>query len=277
MHKSTFFKIEIDEGVAHLVMNKADKANSMTKDFWQDLPILTRELEKNPAIRVMVISGDGKHFSGGMDLSSFDFIFDVMKKDPARASYALRDSILRLQDTFNALEKARFPVIAAVHGACIGAAIDLISACDIRIAAADTKFSIEEINVGMAADVGTLQRLPKLMAPGIVKELSYSGRRFSAAEAKSWGFVNSVGSDRDQTISAALKLAHQIAAKSPMGIAGIKRAIDYAIDHTVADGLEQIADWNGGMLRPEELRTALNARRDRQDAIYRDFINPDDL
>lgn len=275
--KSTFFKIGIEGAVAHLIMNKGDKANSMTEDFWHDLPIITRELEKDTSVRVMVISGDGKHFSGGMELSSFDFIFDVMTKDPARASYALRDSILRLQDTFTALEKARFPVIAAVHGACIGAAIDLICACDMRIAAENTKFSIEEINVGMAADVGTLQRLPKLIAPGIVKELSYTGRRFTAQEAKSWGFVNSVHPDHEQTLSVAISMAQQIASKSPVAVAGIKRAIDYAIDHTIADGLQQVADWNGGMLRPEELKTAIDARKERREAIFADFINPNDL
>ncbi len=211
-------------------MNRPDKANGMSPDFWEDLPCLVRELDGNPEIRALVISGAGKHFTGGMDLASFNDIAALMKGEPARAAYALRKLILKLQDSFNALEEARFPVLAAIHGACIGAGIDMTSACDIRLCSKDACFAIEEINIGMAADVGTLQRLPKLIAPGIVKELTYTGRRFSADEALAWGFVNAVHENRGDD-SSAMALAQEIAAKSPIAIAGIKNAIDYARDH----------------------------------------------
>jgi enoyl-CoA hydratase len=207
-----------------------------------------------------------------MDLAAFSGIADLAKSEPARGAYALRRLIVKLQDSLSALEEARFPVIAAVHGACLGAGIDMTSACDIRLASVDASFGIEEIHIGMAADVGTLQRMPKLVAPGIVKELAYTGRRFSAEEARAWGFVNSVHENREKTLEAAFALARDIAAKSPIAIAGIKRAIDYARDHSVSDSLDQIATWNAGMLRPQELMSALQARMAKKEAVFADLL-----
>ncbi len=272
MAEHSFFLLSLDGPVAHLSMNRPDKANGMSQAFWDELPQIVRDLGNNPAIRALVITGEGKHFTGGMDLSAFTGIAEMTKSEPARAAFALRKLILKLQDTFNALEQAHFPVIAAVHGACLGAGIDMISACDIRLASEDTSFAIEEIHIGMTADVGTLQRMPKLVAPGIVKELAFTGRRFSAAEARSFGFVNSVHPDRDATIKAALALADEIAAKSPVAIAGIKQAVNYTLDHSVGESLEQIATWNAGMLRPQDLMSALQARMAKQQAVFADLL-----
>jgi len=268
----SFFRASLDGAIARLVLNRPDKANGMNDEFWRELPAAVRALEALPAVRVLVISGEGRHFSAGMDLSAFQNIGAIFQAEPARGAYALRREILRLQDSFNALERARMPVIAAVHGACLGGAIDLITACDLRVAAADTAFGIEEVHVGMAADVGTLQRLPKLIAPGIVKELALTGRRFSAEEARAWGLVNSVHADRDATLEAALALARQIAAHSPVAVAGIKQAVDYARDHSVAEALEQMAGWNAAMLRPAELDEALQARMARRQAVFADLL-----
>lgn len=270
-HTSTFFEIKIDGPVAHLAMNRPEKANGMTPDFWTDLPRLVRELEQDMSIRALVLSGNGKHFTGGMDLAAFTPIMDLMKAEPGRAAYDLRNLILRLQDSFNALEQARFPVISAIHGACIGGGIDMISACDIRLATSKAWFSIEEINIGMTADVGTLQRLPKLMAPGIVKELAYTGRKFSAQEALAWGFVNRICDDHDSVVSEALQLAADIASKSPLAISGIKKSIDYTRDHSVDDSLNQIATWNSGMLRPEDLMGAIQAKMAKTEAKFADL------
>ena len=179
----SFFRIERDGGVVHLSMNRPDKANSMSPAFWDQLPKVMADLGRDETVRAMVISGEGKNFTGGMDLASFAGIAKLFEEEPGRAAYAMRDMIMDLQEAFNALEKARFPVIAAVHGACVGAGVDLITACDIRLASEDAYFAIEEIHIGMAADVGTLQRLPKLIAPGLAAELAYTGRRFDAAEA----------------------------------------------------------------------------------------------
>jgi enoyl-CoA hydratase len=270
--ESSFFLVAIEGPVARLSMNRPDKANGMTQAFWDELPELVRGLATNSQIRALVIAGEGKHFTGGMDLSAFNGIADMTKAEPARGAFALRRLILKLQDTFNALEEAHFPVIAAVHGACLGAGIDMISACDLRLSSADASFGIEEIHIGIAADVGTLQRLPKLMPPGIVKELAYTGRRFSADEAKAWGFVNSVHENREKLVEAAMAIAHAISAKSPVAVAGVKRAIDYSRDHSVRDSLEQIATWNAGMLRPQELMSALQARMAKKEAVFADLL-----
>ena len=269
---STFFNISRQNAVAVLEMNRPDKANGMSPDFWSDLPKLVESLNNDPSVRCVILSGAGKHFSGGMDLATFSDINTMLTKEPGRAAFALRELILRLQDSLSSLELLRVPVIAVTHGACLGGAIDLITACDLRIASADTSFGIEEIHIGMAADVGTLQRLPKLIPPAIVSELAYTGRRFSASEAKDWGMVNSVHADREAAMEAAFELAHSIAEKSPLAIAGIKQAITYARDHSVSDSLDQIATWNGGMLRPEELTKALTAKMAKQKAVFDDLL-----
>lgn len=269
---STFLKIERDGAVVHLILNRPERSNAMSPDFWADLPRIMRELDRDPTVRCAVISGAGRNFTGGMDLATFSDIVKLFDEEPARASYALRDTILALQETFNALERARFPVIAAPHGACIGAGIDLITACDMRLAAADTAFAVEEIHVGMAADVGTLQRLPKLIAPAVAAELCFTGRRFSAEEARSFGLVSAIHADREATVAAALSLAHEIARKSPLAITGIKRNLAYARDHSVADGLDYIATWNGGMLRAADLMGAVQARMARREAVFADLL-----
>jgi enoyl-CoA hydratase len=273
MPSSQYFVVTIADGVAHLEMNNPDKANSMTPDFWADLPRIAAALDADPAVRCVVLSGRGRHFTSGMDLAVFNGITALMQSEPGRGAYALRDLVTKFQAALSSLETLRVPVIAATHGVCLGGGIDLITACDIRIASAETAFGIEEIHIGMTADVGTLQRLPKLIAPGIVRELAYTGRRFSADEAKGWGLVNAIHPDRDATIAAALAMAHEIAAKSPLAIAGTKQALTYARDHSVADGLDQIATWNGGMLRPEDLMKALQAKMTKQTALFADLLN----
>lgn len=273
MPSSQYFAVTITDGVAHLEMNNPDKANSMTPDFWADLPRIAAALDADPAVRCVVLSGRGRHFTSGMDLAVFNGITALMQSEPGRGAYALRDLVTKFQAALSSLETLRVPVITATHGVCLGGGIDLITACDIRIASAETAFGIEEIHIGMTADVGTLQRLPKLIAPGIVRELAYTGRRFSADEAKGWGLVNAILPDRDATIAAALAMAHEIAAKSPLAIAGTKQALTYARDHSVADGLDQIATWNGGMLRPEDLMKALQAKMTKQTALFADLLN----
>jgi enoyl-CoA hydratase len=252
-------------------MNKPDKANAMSPDFWADLPRLLGELAADQSVRAVVMSGAGKHFTSGMDLSTFNNLAKLFKEEPGRASYAFREVVLNLQDSFTAIERARFPVIAAIHGACIGGGIDMITACDIRIASADAYFAIEEINIGMAADVGTLQRLPKLIAPSVAAELCYTGRRFDAQEAKQIGLVSSLHTDAAAVREAALDLARQIAARSPLAISGIKRNLTYSRDHSVADGLDYMATWNGGMLRATDLMEAIQARMAKREALFADL------
>ena len=269
---STFFKVERDGPVALILLNRPDKANSMTPGFWTDLPRIVDALARDESVRCAVLAGEGRHLTGGMDLAAFASIAALFDNEPGRAAYAMRDLILSLQDTFTALERARFPVIAAIHGACVGGGIDMITACDLRIASRDAYFSVEEIHIGMAADVGTLQRLPKLIAPAVAAELAYTGRRFDAEEARAIGLVCAVHADKEATLAAARAMAHDIAKKSPLAIAGIKRNLAYARDHSVADGLDYIATWNAGMLRPGELMAAVQAKMTKQEAEFADLL-----
>lgn len=273
---SSFFRVERDGSVVHLSMSRPDKANSMTPDFWSELPRLIGEFEQDETVRALVLTGEGRHFTGGMDLAAFADIAKLFEREPGRAAFAMRETILRLQGSFNAVERARFPVIAAIHGACLGGGIDLITACDIRIASADAYFAIEEINIGMAADVGTLQRLPKLISPAIAAELAYTGRRFDATEAKAFGLVSGIYDNRDILVHEAMTLARSIARKSPLAIAGIKRNLAYSRDHSIADGLDYIATWNGGMLRSADLIGAVRARMAKAEATFADLLGPDD-
>ena len=258
--ETTFFTISRHGAVAEVMMNRPDKANGMSPEFWAELPEIMHALDADTSVRAVVLSGAGKNFTGGMDLATFQDLMGIMQAEPGRAAYSMRQTVLKYQRSLTALEDTRLPVIAAIQGACIGGGIDMISACDIRLASADAYFSIEEINVGMTADVGTLQRLPKIVGPGIVAELAMTGRRFSAAEALSWQMLSAVHPDADAVRAAALEMGMEIASKSPLAIAGIKTSLTYARDHSVSDGLEQIATWNGGMLRPEDLMAAMQAR-----------------
>ena len=269
--KSEFFSLAIDGAIARLSLANVAQANCLNDAFWAELPVLVRYIDQNPAIRVLVITGEGKHFCAGMDLSSFEFISDIAGGEAGRGAFMFYNRIRELQAAFDVLESSRLPIVAAVHGACIGGAIDFLCACDVRIAAKDTRFSVEEINVGMAADVGTLQRLPRLIPPGIAKELAFTGRRFGPDEALGWGFVNAVHEDRETTVAAAMELAASIASKSPLALAGTKRAINYAMDHSVADGLEQVATWNAGMLRPQDLNAALSALKEKRRVEFADL------
>lgn len=271
---SSFFTVERTGAVAHLVMNRPDKANGMTPDFWADLPRLMAELESDESVRCAVVSGAGRHFTGGMDLSVFADLATLFAHEPGRATFAMRALILKLQDAITSIEQARFPVIAAIHGACIGGGVDLITACDIRLASADAYFSIEEINIGMAADVGTLQRLPKLIPHSVAAELAYSGRRFDAAEALNFGLIARVCESPAALMTIAMETAETIANRSPLAIAGIKRNLTYARDHSVADGLDYIATWNGGMLRSDDLMAAIQAKMAKSQAVFADLLKP---
>lgn len=270
--QSGFFTVEREGAIAIVTMDRPEKANGMTPDFWRELPQIMAALDADETVRAAVIAGKGRHFSGGMDLATFNDIARLFREEQGRAAHAMRDLILRLQDTISSVERARFPVIAAVQGACIGAGVDLITACDIRIAAADAFFAIEEIHIGMAADVGTLQRLPKLIAPAIAAELAYTGRRFDAAEARAIGLVSAVHDDGEALLPAAMDLARSIAKKSPLAMAGIKRNLAFSRDHSVADGLDYIATWNAGMLRPDDLMKAIEAKLKKQEAEFADLL-----
>lgn len=269
----TCFDVDVADHVAHVRMNRPEKANSMIPEFWTELPAIIDELSAGDAARVIVLSGEGRHFCSGMDLSVFGGDNDVTTSGEGHASRtraSFRATALRLQRTFSCLEESRLPVLSAVQGACVGGGIDMISATDLRYATEDAFFCIHEINIGMTADVGTLQRMPKLVPEGIVRELAYTGRNLTAAEAKNCGFVNSVYPDQDAMLDAVMDIAGEIASKSPMAIWGTKRTMNYSRDHSVADGLDYIATWNAAMFDPDDMAEAFQASIDKRDPEFPD-------
>ncbi|MDY7105345.1 MAG: crotonase/enoyl-CoA hydratase family protein [Actinomycetota bacterium] len=262
------FDVEVSDKVAHVRMIRPEKSNSMIPAFWRELPEIVDGLSDSGSVRAIVLSAEGRNYCSGMDLAVFagDDVAGGSGGDGSdrghrsRRNERFRSFAMRYQDSLTSLERARMPVLCAIQGACVGGGVDLVSAADLRYATESAWFCIQEINIGMTADVGTLQRMPKLVAEGIVRELAYTGRRWSAAEARAAGFVNELYPDHETMVAAVLDVAAEIAAKSPMAIWGTKRTIDHARDHSVAEGLEFIANWNAAMFDTDDMAEAFAAR-----------------
>ena len=271
MTKTTCFDLTIKDDIAHLKMNRPDKFNSMTRLFWKELPELIKEIDRGAQARVILLTGEGKHFSAGMDFANFTPSVSDKKKDPARMREAFYHEILELQNSFTALEECRLPTIAAIDGACIGGGIDMVAACDMRFCSSNAFFKIAEVDIGIAADVGTLQRLPSLMPLAKVRELAYTGRKFDAAEAKELGFVNEVYSSSEELMNEVEKIAKMIASKSPLVSRIIKKQINYARDHSVQDSLDYHAAWNSSLLSKADMETAMTAFMKKEGGTFEDL------
>jgi len=262
-------EVTLENHIAHIKLNRPDALNSMNIDFWTELPVAVREIDQQAEARVIVLSSTGKHFSAGMDLSVFTTSNSIpMTGDPSRMAENLRRVVLQLQDCFNALEDIRIPVLAAIQGGCIGGAIDMVSACDSRYCTEDTFFTIKETQLGMTADLGTLQRLPHLIPQGIMRELAYTGRKFDATEAKEIGLVNKVYASQEAMLEGVMDVAKQIAQQSPVAVAGCKEMINYSRDHSVADSLKYMATWQSGMFRPQDMMKCFAAKAQKSDPDF---------
>ena len=259
-----------DGAVAHVELVREDRLNAMDQAMFEAIGDAFRSLGSDPSVRAILLSARGRHFSAGLDLQYAAGQFPP-NQDPGRAAEARMRHIQWLQSCFSAAEAARAPVIAAIHGGCIGAGVDLAAACDIRIASADAFFQIAEVDVGITADLGTLQRLTHMLPDGMVRELAYTGRRMDAEEALRLGLVNRLLADREAAIAAGLDLARTIASKSPLAVAGAKRSLDYSRGRTVEDGLRDVALWNAGTLVSGDVDAAIKARLGKSDAAYRDL------
>lgn len=267
------FTVEVRNHIAHVQFCRPEALNSMNKAFWLELPKCMQDIEANTNARVIVISSTGKHFSAGMDLGVFSDSKAVpMGGDPGRMAENLRRVVLQLQDTLTSLEKVRLPVLAAIHGGCIGGALDLVCAADSRYCSRDAYFTIKETELGMTADVGTLQRLPKLMPEGVVRELAYTGRKLSASEAQNLGFVNAVYDNQDELLAAVMTVAEQIAANSPLAVTGCKEMLNYSRDHSVEDSLRYMATWQAGMFRPGDMMKTFQAKAQKKIPEYEDLF-----
>ena len=271
------FKIDIQDKIAHIILNRPEKMNSLPISFWSDLPRIINEIDHDALARVIVISSTGKHFSAGMDLSVFSDAENARneenpKTDPGRKKGSFYRGLLKLQETFNCIDNSRVPVLMAIQGGCIGGAVDFASASDMRYCTEDAFFCIQEINIGMTADVGTFPRLPYLLPMGLVKELAFTGRRMFSNEAKDCGLVNNIFSNYDDMMKEVMKIAEEIAKKSPLAVWGSKEAINYTRGRTIEEGLNQIAMWQTGMYNPHvDMKEALGAQIEKKDPEFEDL------
>ncbi len=259
-----FFQLSVDAGIAHLQLNRPERMNTMAPAFFPMFRDAVQRLHDEASARVLVISSTGKHFSAGMALDTFAGDGLGLDTGSARARLSFQDNLRKLMACVDVLDPARLPVLCAVQGGCIGGAFDLAAACDLRYCTADAFFCIQEINIGMAADLGVLQRLPKLIAPGVVRELAYTGERLGAARALELGLVNAVLPDADALLQHTLKVAASIAAKSPLAIAGSKLAINHARDHGTAAALHQMTLLQSAIFDSAEMALAIDGWKAKQ-------------
>lgn len=261
--------LRVQNRVAEVFLNRGDKANAISAAMWRELQTCFEWLDAEPRVRVVILAGHGKHFCAGIDLNMLAATHgDGM--EPARRAEALRRHILSLQNHLTAIERCRKPVIAAIHNTCIGGGIDMVTCADMRFASEDAWFSVREVDIGMTADVGTLQRLPKIIPYGIACELAYTGREVSAQEARQMGLVNRVYPDRETLLEAVRATAARIASKSPLAVRGSKEMLLFSRDHTVQESLNYIATWNAGMLSAGDLREGMAAQFEKRAASYED-------
>ncbi|MGQ0700102.1 MAG: crotonase/enoyl-CoA hydratase family protein [Panacagrimonas sp.] len=265
-------KTEVSGNIAWLKLNRPDRANALDLRMWEELPRALESLDRMTSVRAIVLCGEGKHFTAGIDISAIDWLSGVKAGEPCatRASEKVLTFIEHAQAAFNAVEKVRVPVIAAIHGACIGGGVDLISACDVRLCTADARFCIKEVDLAVVPDVGTLQRLRHVIGFSATAELSFTAETFDGRRAQSLGLVSRVCESKEALFEAALEMARLIASKPPTTVRGIKRNLLWARDHSVQDGLAYTAAWNAGMLVGEDLREAVAAHVEKRPAKFRD-------
>jgi enoyl-CoA hydratase len=263
--------VTLDGHVAVIELSRPGKANALDGVMWQELRDAMRWLDATPGARVGILRGAGAGFTSGIDLALLAGL-RAQIADPCdgRAREKLRRIIVDLQDTVAAIDRCRKPVIAAIHGTCLGGGVDIVLACDMRYCSADAVFAVKEVDVGLTADLGTLQRLPRLIGEGMARELAYTGRNVSGTEARAIGLVNRCYDTPEALAAGVGDLAATIAARSPLAVRGCKEMITYARDHSVADGLNYVATWNAALLISADLSEALTAARERRAPSFSD-------
>ncbi|WP_280358394.1 crotonase/enoyl-CoA hydratase family protein [Nocardia otitidiscaviarum] len=265
------FTVESKDRVAQVTLTGPGKGNAMGPDFWHELPLIFGELDADPEVRAIVLTGSGKHFSYGLDLPAMSPLFGPLLGE--RALAAPRTNFMRhireMQAAVTAVADCRTPVIAAVSGWCIGGGLDLIAAVDVRLASAEAKFSLREAKVAIVADIGSLHRLPGIIGEGHVRELALTGKDIDAARAEKIGLVNDVYPDQDAVLDAAHAMAREIAANPPLVVQGIKDVLDQPKASRVADGLRYVSAWNAAFLPSEDLTEAIQSVFEKREPEFR--------
>ncbi len=256
-------------------MNRPEKRNSMIPEFWSELPTIIKEIDGSSKARVIVISSKGPHFTSGLDTSLFDTLnlsnTTNEYENEIQAQTIFYRKVKKLQNSFNSLEECRIPVIVAVQGGCIGAGLDLITACDLRFSTQDAFFTLFETNLALTADVGTFPRLAKIIPEGFVKQMAYTGSRIDAHEALRFGLINQIFSTTDNMLKSVFKTAREIAQKSPLAVHGCKTVINYSRDHSTQDTLDYVALWNSANFKIKEVKEALNAAKEKRSGSFVDL------
>ncbi|KAI8999968.1 ClpP/crotonase-like domain-containing protein [Gaertneriomyces semiglobifer] len=267
---STFRVTSPAEYVYHVAINRPKQLNSMNVLFWKECREIFNQIRTDNDVRAVVLSGgDCKLFTAGLDLTEFGPILSGDSQDPARYALKLQPMILDMQASFTAIETCLKPVIAAIHGACIGGGIDMITACDIRYSTPTALFSIKEVDIGLAADIGTLQRFPKVVGNASwARELAYTGRQFGAEEALKFGLISRICETREAVVEGALQTAKEIARKSPIAVTGTKHILNHARDHSVEESLRYVALWNSAMLNTQDIPIAVTATLAKKTPVY---------
>tara|TARA_R110000744_G_scaffold1843_6_gene6862 strand:+ start:2312 stop:3139 length:828 start_codon:yes stop_codon:yes gene_type:complete len=266
------FSIVQDGAIARLTLTRPERANALGSAFWRDFPAAIDALNQAGQTRVLLIESEGRHFCSGMDTDAFT---SLGKSDSAHDRFQFRANLLVLQETLTKLEQANFAVVAAIQGACLGGGLDLVLACDIRVCSENASFGIEETNIAIVADLGSLQRGVHALPYGVMCDMALTGRRMPAAEAARYGLVSSIEADDAACRARAAEIARTIASKSPLMTVGIKRSLQNARDAALADGLRFIADWNAGMFSPAEVGEALTARMEKREAMFQSMAAAD--
>lgn len=262
-------KLSIDNHIATVTFNRPDKANALDKLAWEEIQHVFEAIDDADEVRVVVLEGEGKHFCAGIDLSLLMSIRqETMDNCEGRMREKLRKMVLKLQAPINAIQACRKPVLAAIHKGCIGGGVDIVSACDMRYCTEDTYFTIKEIDMGMVADLGTLQRLPKIIPDGLARELAFTGRKLKADEAYRVGLVNAVHQDKESLLEEVMKIAQVIAEKSPLSIRGTKEILNYSRDHTIEEGLNYMAVWNAAMILSDDLNEAFQGSIEQRKPVF---------
>ncbi len=263
-----FFQLDVADGIAHLQLNHPERMNSLAPHFFPLLRDAVQTLNDEGQVRVLVISSTGKHFSAGMALDTFASDDALLHTDTPRARLSFQETLRRLMACFDVLDTVRFPVICAVQGGCIGGGLDLATACDLRYCSADAFFCLQEINIGMTADLGVMQRLPKIIAPGVAREMAYTGERVPAERALAIGLVNAVLPDAAALVGHAMAVARGIAAKSPLAIAGSKLALNFARDHGTAAALAQMTLLQSAIFDTADMTEAIGAWKEKRGGSF---------
>lgn len=265
------FAVTVEEKIAHISFNRPEKMNALNDTSWKELKEIFEEVDADPSVRVAILSGEGKHFSAGIDLEMLmGMQKQVENSCEGRMRENLRRFILGLQECVTAIEHCRKPVIASIHGACIGGALDIICACDMRYASTDAYFSLKEIDLAIVADLGVLQRLPKLVGEGFVREMAFTARKVTADEAAEIHLINKSYAAPSTLKAGVMETARQIATKPPLVARGLKEVLNYTRDHSVAEGLNYVATWNSSMLLSTDLQEAAKSMMMKQTPNFED-------